>query len=263
MADEDPKAELSELVCRPIGVVRSSTKGKGLLEHQPDREHSRGGVIELIGGHDFEVALSDLAGFSRIWLLWWFHRNHSWRPKVLPPRGRVGRRGLFATRAPYRPNPIGLTSVPLLEIRGRRLYIGPHDLLDGTPILDIKPYLPSVDAHLDEREGWLELLESDAPKYQLCLSPRAQRQIAWLGRHYHADFPGRVSRILSRDPYPHKSRRITRLPNEFRLGCGAWRVFFDVHGSEVVVDRVDSGLYEPSDNPEAPIHRAFRSENWE
>lgn len=249
------------LVCRPIGFVRSQTKGKGLLEHQPDAEHSRGGVIELIGGHDFEVALCDLEGFSRIWLLWWFHRNVGWRPKVLPPRGRVGRRGLFATRAPYRPNPIGLTSVPLLEVRGRKLYIGPHDLLDGTPILDIKPYLPSYDVFADEREGWLETL-AEASDYTLIFTARAREQLDWLGVHYHPDFPSRVERLLSLDPYPHKTRRITRLPGEYRLGCGAWRVFFQIEGRQVVIDRVGSALYEPTDNPEAPIHRRFREQAW-
>jgi tRNA-Thr(GGU) m(6)t(6)A37 methyltransferase TsaA len=265
--DDEPEAtghaKADQLVCRPIGYVRSITRGKGLLEHQPDPEHSRGGVIELIGGHDFEVALCDLAGFSRIWLLFWFHRNHGWRPKVLPPRGRVGRRGLFATRAPYRPNPIGLTSVPLLKVQGRKLLIGPHDLLDGTPILDIKPYLPSYDSYPEEREGWLETLEESGPAYELLFSPLAQQQMQWLETHYHPDFPSRVRRLLESDPYPHKTRRITRQPDEFRLGCGAWRVYFLIEGKQVLIRRIDSGLYEPSDNPEAGVHRRFRAESWE
>lgn len=218
----------------------------------------------MVGGHDFEMALCDLAGFSRIWLLWWFHHNEGWRPKVLPPRGRVGRRGLFATRAPYRPNPIGLTSVPLLEVKGRKLIIGPHDLLDGTPILDIKPYLPSVDCFPNEREGWLEKLDEDAgPTFELVFTPAARQQLEWLGKHYHADFPSRVTRILSTDPYPHKTRRITRLPNEFRLGCGAWRVFFQIDGERVLIDRIGSGLYEPTDNPEAEVHFRFREQVWD
>lgn len=216
-----------------------------------------------MGGHDFEMALCDLGGFSRIWLLWWFHRNLGWRPKVLPPRGRVGRRGLFATRAPYRPNPIGLTSVPLLEIKGRKLIIGPHDLLDGTPILDIKPYLPSVDSFPAEREGWLESLLEPGPAYELVFTPAARRQLDWLGEHYHADFPARVARVLSADPYPHKTRRITRLPHEYRLGCGAWRVYFQIEGQKVLISRVGSGLYEPTSNPESEVHLRFREQVWE
>lgn len=243
--------------------MRSVTAGKGLLEHQPDPQRSRGGVIELVGGHNFEVALCDLAGFSRIWLLWWFHRNQGWRPKVLPPRGRVGRRGLFATRAPYRPNPIGLTSVPLLGIRGRRLFIGPHDLLDGTPILDIKPYLPSVDSFPQESEGWLKELTPEAPRYELVFTALAQRQLDWLGEQFHPDFPARVVRLLSNDPYPHKTRRITRLPNELRLGCGAWRVYYQVEGQRVLIDRIGSGLHEPTGHPEEEIHRRFVQQSWE
>lgn len=233
------------------------------MEHQPDAERSRGGVIRLIGGHDFEASLSDLTGFSRIWLLWWFHHNEGWRPKVLPPRGRVGRRGLFATRAPYRPNPIGLTSVPLLEVKGRKLVIGPHDLLDGTPILDIKPYLPSVDSHPEAREGWLEMLQEEVPRYELIFTPQAQRQLDWLGEHFHPDFPSRVTRILSQDPLPHKTRRITRLPDGLRLGCGAWRVYFQVDGQKVWISHLGSGLHEPTGKPEAPIHLRFRQENWD
>lgn len=232
------------------------------MEHQPIPGRSRDGVIELIGGHDFEVALCDLEGFSRIWLLWWFHRNEGWRPKVLPPRGRVGRRGLFATRAPYRPNPIGLSSVPLVAIRGRKLFIGPHDLLDGTPILDIKPYLPTVDSFPEERQGWLDLVEEE-PRFELVFSPRAAAQLKWLGRHYHADFPDRVTRILRNDPFPHKTRRITKLPTELRLGCGAWRVYFVVEGERVFIRRIGSGLYEPTTNPEAPVHFDFREQPWE
>ena len=243
--------------------MRSKTRGKGLLEHQPDPERSPDGVIELIGGHDFEVSLCDLEGFSRIWLLWWFHHNVGWRPKVLPPRGRVGRRGLFATRAPYRPNPIGMSCVPLVAVRGRKILIGPHDLLDGTPILDIKPYIPEIDAFPQERQGWLDEVGTEEARFELVFSPRAAAQLAWLGEHFHPDFPGRVSRILESDPFPHKTRRITQLPNELRLGCGAWRVYFVVEGRRVLIDRLASGLYEPTTNPEAPVQLAFRQEPWE
>ncbi len=220
-------------------------------------------MIELIGKHDFEVALSDLEGFSRIWLLWWFHRNEGWKPKVLPPRGRVGRRGLFATRAPYRPNPIGMSSVPLLEVRGRKLIIGPHDLLDGTPILDIKPYIPEIDAFPEESQGWLDLLDEETDIFELVFTAKAAAQLAWLGKHYHPDFPSRVTRILESDPFPHKTRRITKMPKELRLGCGAWRVYFVVEGAQVFIDRIESGLYEPTANPEAGVHLRFRDLAWE
>jgi tRNA-Thr(GGU) m(6)t(6)A37 methyltransferase TsaA len=222
-------------------------------------------VIRLIGGHDFEASLTDLSGFSRIWLLWWFHQNEGWRPKVLPPRGRVGRRGLFATRAPYRPNPIGLTSVPLLEVKGRKLMIGPHDLLDGTPILDIKPYLPSVDSYPDESEGWLEALEEPTPSYELIFTPVARRQLDWLAKNYHPDFASRVTRILAEDPYPHKTRRIARLPDEYRLGCGPWRVFFQIEGQQVLIDRLASGLHEPTTKPESfsALHFRFVEQSWD
>lgn len=236
---------------------------KGLVEHQPDVQRSAGGRVELVGGQDFEIALADLAGFTRIWLIFWFHHNSTWRLKVLPPRGRTGRRSLFATRAPYRPNPIGMTSVPLREVRGRVLEIGPHDLLDGTPILDIKPYIPEFDAHPHERVGWLEDLTEPAGRFLLSWSPRARAQIDWLNAHYHPELGERITRILSSDPFPHKTRRITRTPRGLRLGCGAWRVYYEVVEQTVEIAEVESALYEPSEHAEAPLHRAFRARCWE
>ena len=107
-------------------------------------------------------ALRGLDGFSHIWLIWGFSGNsHSWSPTVRPPRlGGNVRMGVFATRSPFRPNPIGLSSVRLESIEsdgenGLVLIVSGADLMDGTPIYDIKPYLPGVDAHPDATEGFV------------------------------------------------------------------------------------------------------------
>ena len=107
-------------------------------------------------------ALRGLEGFSHIWLIWGFSGNcHSWSPTVRPPRlGGNVRMGVFATRSPFRPNPIGLSSVRLESIEtdgenGLVLIVSGADLMDGTPIYDIKPYLPGVDAHPDATEGFV------------------------------------------------------------------------------------------------------------
>lgn len=88
-----------------------------------------------------------LDGCTHLWLLFWFHRQtQNWSPKVRPPRlGGNVKRGVFATRSPFRPSPIGLSAVELLKVEGYRLLLGGVDLLDGTPILDIKPYVPYSD----------------------------------------------------------------------------------------------------------------------
>lgn len=101
------------------------------------------GIIELRQG--LQNALADLNGFSHVWVLFWCHLARGWKSKVQPPRDQH-KRGLFATRAPNRPNPIGLSCVALRGIAARKLLIADHDLLDGTPVLDIKPYLPYSDA---------------------------------------------------------------------------------------------------------------------
>ena len=99
--------------------------------------------------------LLDLDGFERIWVLYAFHRTEFRGLQVVPYRDTIPH-GIFATRAPARPNPIGMSCVRLLGIRGHRLEIGEVDILDGTPILDIKPYIPEYDAYPAARAGWVE-----------------------------------------------------------------------------------------------------------
>ena len=96
---------------RPIGYVRTQKSLKFEALHQPDEEIEEQSVLELLPGEEYRRALQDVEGFSRIWLIWWFHRNSSWRSLVLPPRGPAHRRGVFATRSPHRPNPLGITPV--------------------------------------------------------------------------------------------------------------------------------------------------------
>lgn len=234
------------LSCRPIGVIRTEMRAKFDAPHQPDLLAQQRSVIELLPDEDFELALTDLAGFERIWLIWWFDRNSNWRPMVRTPRGKTHRRGVFATRSPHRPNPIGITSVPLLEIRGRELIVGSNDLLDNTPILDIKPYISEVDSFPGQRNGWLaeiEEMEEKVEDFRVVLSPTAQEQCGWLREKWAIDFMPRVSGILAMSPYPSRRHRITRPKDGIsRLSCGVWRVFFSIRGSEVVIERIAPGF---------------------
>ena len=141
------------LELEPIGVVRSPFTEKMQAPRQPNTPQAAAGSIQLYAGQDFEHALEDLASFRYIWILFWFDRAEGWRPKVLPPRS-VKRRGVFATRSPHRPNPIGMSLVELIGIDGLVLSVRGLDLLDGTPVLDIKPYLSSV-APDEIHRGWL------------------------------------------------------------------------------------------------------------
>ncbi len=233
-----------ELTVTPIGVVRSSMRRKFDAPHQPDRNGSDRSVIELSPQHELEVALSDLAGFDYIWLLFWFHKNSTWRPKVQPPRGEAVKRGVFATRSPHRPNPIGLTAVPLISITGRQITIGSCDLIDGTPILDIKPYIPAIDSFPDSKIGWLKQIEESLespPAFTVELDATARRQATWLkARELH--FLDKAIQILERDPSPNRTRRIRKFgAGLFRMGCGEWRIFFSREGSAVTIHSFQPG----------------------
>lgn len=138
-----------------IGTVHSPYRERYAAPRQPALETAEPATIELCPGMNLEQALADLEGFSHIWVIYWMHLNRGWNPTVVPPRGPKVRRGLFSTRAPHRPNSIGLSAVRLTSIEGRRLHIEDHDMLDGTPILDIKPYIPYTDAHPEASSGWL------------------------------------------------------------------------------------------------------------
>jgi tRNA-Thr(GGU) m(6)t(6)A37 methyltransferase TsaA len=143
-----------QITMQPIGRVHSSYKERFAAPRQPGLADAEPATIELNAGHNFEQAVQDLDSFSHIWVLYWMHLNSGWNPTVMPPRGPKIRRGLFSTRAPHRPNSIGLSVVRLKRIEGRTLFIEEHDMLDGTPVLDIKPYLPYADAIPEAENGW-------------------------------------------------------------------------------------------------------------
>lgn len=115
-------------------------------------------VIEFVDGFPPE-AFRDLAGFDRLWLVFVFDRSEGWKAEVRPPRGG-GKRSVLATRSPHRPNAIGLSAVQLVAVEGHGLRVRGVDLLDGTPILDIKPYVPYADAFPDSRAGWIDAMDA-------------------------------------------------------------------------------------------------------
>lgn len=230
---------LPSLTLRPIGFIASSKQVKFDARHQPAEGEPERSVLELLPDSNYEQALQDLAGFSRVWLVWWFHRNTTWRPQVIPPRGPEQKRGVFATRSPHRPNPLGLTPVQLIAIEGRRLILGPCDLVDGTPVFDLKPYIPAIDSFPDERGGWNDAVEAayqTPPRFSVTLAPLAETQADWLRANWQIDFRPRLFELLARDPSPHRARRIKqRRDGRFVIGCGAWYAIFVVDARVVTV----------------------------
>jgi len=141
------------IVLRPIGIIHTAFREAAGTPIQPRFAGGSKGRVEVF--RPYAPALKDLDGFERVWLLYWLHAAGA--PKLLVrPYMDTTERGLFATRAPSRFNPIGLSPVRLLGMKGNILHIEDVDILDGTPLLDIKPYCPKFDCFEAARSGWLD-----------------------------------------------------------------------------------------------------------
>jgi tRNA-Thr(GGU) m(6)t(6)A37 methyltransferase TsaA len=138
----------------PIGIIHSPFMEQEGMPIQPPGAAGVKGTVEVL--EDFHSGLKDLEGFSHIILLYHFHRSQGFNLHVVPFMDSEPR-GVFATRAPKRPNPIGFSVVQLDKIEDGVLYIRNVDILDGTPLLDIKPYVPEFDTYVETRTGWLEI----------------------------------------------------------------------------------------------------------
>ena len=183
-------------------------------------------------------ALRGIEGYSHLWLIWGFHKGErdEWSPTVRPPRlGGNKRMGVFATRSPFRPNPIGLSSVKLLKVESRKskdascsleLLVSGADLLDGTPIYDIKPYLSFSDSHEDAKNGFAEgtkgySLKVDWGDVDECMEENVRKDIEY---------------ILSQDPRPGYQDDPER---EYKLDYAGWTVTFQVKNDVVYVKNME------------------------
>lgn len=180
-------------------------------------------------------ALRGLEDFSHIWLIWQFSEavRDTWSPTVRPPRlGGNARMGVFATRSPFRPNPIGLSSVRLREIlydtvQGPVLIVEGADLMDGTPIYDIKPYLPITDCHADAKGGFSD--EKSGYGLDVIFPGTLQQSLP-------LDKLKGLQQILSQDPRPAYQDDPTR---EYKLSYAGFRVVFQVENDILTVKKVE------------------------
>lgn len=260
-------AALCTMTLEPIGVVRSPFQERVEAPRQPRAAEAVEGTVELLAGRGYEDALSDLALWDYVWLVVWFDRSRGFRPKVAPPRS-AQKRGVFATRAPYRPNPIGLSVVRLLSVEGLVLRVRGLDLLDGTPLLDLKPYVPYTDAIPEANHGWLDLASGSGARpadpldrVEVTFAPHAAEQLAYLEAEHGIALAPRIVAQLSLGTAPHAYRRIRREGDRLRLALKDWRVFFRAEATRAEVEHIASG-YRPralfgADASAPPAHRAF------
>ncbi len=215
---------------QPIAYIENDFTGKFGIPRQSLLTESMISTIRFIPPYDVKEAFDGLEEFSHLWLVWVFSENlgRTFNPTVRPPvLGGNERKGVFATRSPFRPNPIGLTCVKLEQIREEdgkvSLVVSGADLMNGTPILDIKPYIPYADAHPEAQQGF-------AP------NPETRR----LQVEYLAAFPDDMSEtrrkalteILAADPHPQYQHDPNRV---YGMNYGKWNVRFSVNADKVTL----------------------------
>lgn len=191
-------------ICEPVAIAHTPFKEKFAIPRQPQLAPAATGIIQLCAPYDDPLALAGLEGVSHVWLLFAFHRatppKAGPRLRVRPPRlGGNEQCGVFATRSSHRPNNIGQSVVALERIEGTRLWVSGVDLLDGTPILDIKPYVPYADA-LPHAYNHL----APKPPAQVTVEWRteARQQAEWQQQRLQQPVIELIEQCLAQDPKP-------------------------------------------------------------
>ncbi len=227
---------------KPVGIVRSCFPEKFGIPRQPGLVREAHARLELRAPYDRREALEGLETFSHLWLVFVFHASlqEAWKPTVRPPRlGGNKRVGVFASRSMFRPNPIGLSVVELERIdtggSPACLYLKGVDLLDGTPVLDIKPYLPYVDAIPDARGGYAA--STPEPRLSVSFTRQAENQCACHETRY-PQLRTLITRLLALDPRPaYYGSDETR--TEFGMRLLEFEVKWQAEGQQVMVLAVE------------------------
>ena len=250
----------------PIGYFEGGSSYKYTVPRQGVLNPGHPGTVVLCEGRDLELAVRNLEGFERIWLIFHFHENSEWQPLVRPPilPPELKRVGLFASRSPYRPNPIGLSSVRLLTVDGLRLVVDEVDLIDGTPVLDIKPYIPKIDSFPDAACGWVERQQSDrwAVAMSSQFSEQAAQILAWDGPELAA-----IADVqLHENPFDVSRKRVSVEGATGVLSIRMFRIHFvvDADARVITLASIVSGytqedLVEGAPDPygDKDLHRRF------
>ncbi len=249
---------MQEIIYKPIGVFKSPQTQPVDSPRQGSLAEENKGVIEL--NKDFPLeSLTDLEGFERLWVVYDFHLNKAWKPMVRPPRGADKKRGVFATRSPYRPNSIGISCVRLEKIERGKVFVTAHDLLDGTPVLDIKPYLPYSDSFPESKTGWLGQVQ----EFDIFESENFKEKLIWLEEKLQKPLGSMVRNQLGSDPTNGKIKRVKPSPKGYCLSYRTWRIDFEVSAKSVKLLDLRSGyshvelIDENDPYGDKSIHKSF------
>jgi tRNA (adenine37-N6)-methyltransferase len=217
----------------PIGYIESCFKEKFGIPRQSGLVTGAHGIVKLGKNPDLKTAIRCLEGFSHLWLIFVFHKHGSlnWKPSIRPPRlGGARKVGVLASRSPHRPNPIGLSVVALDRIDldakgGPEIHVRGIDILDGTPILDLKPYIPFADSVPNALAGWAA---EPIPRTEVILSPEAE--VAIERRRGYPQLRTLIIEMLELDPRPaSQSRKLPATSPEAQGTSHGFRLLeFDV-----------------------------------
>ncbi|PIU20212.1 MAG: tRNA (N6-threonylcarbamoyladenosine(37)-N6)-methyltransferase TrmO [Elusimicrobia bacterium CG08_land_8_20_14_0_20_59_10] len=229
------------LELKPIGILESCFQEKFGTPRQPGLVPGSAAKLRIFPKFAPEHSLEGLDGFSHVWLLAWFHlsTNKTFHPKIHPPRLKGGKIGVFASRSPHRPNPVGLSLAKLERVEGGTLFLSGVDLINGTPILDIKPYLPDHDRADGVRAGWAE--KNAFPELEVKFSPRARADVARVEASGYAGMGRLISDTLRHDP--RNMRDKTQMADGVDMGffLANHDVHFSVKGRTATVLRIETG----------------------
>lgn len=223
---------------KAIAFVKSDQKYKYDSPRQGILSEEVGQCIQFVEGVNWQQAMEGLEGFERIWLIYQFHLNEHWKLKTTLPRKADTKKGVLASRSPYRPNPIGMSCVKLEKIEKNQLWVSQSDLLDQTPILDIKPYIPYTDSFPEAQVAhWLK--DSYVADYKIRYSDLAQDKLNFLNAN---DFSLEqfIEVQLSEEPLNTKKKRLKNILASSAIWCyRTWRISFFVEEESKVISIID------------------------
>jgi len=256
---------MAELTTPIIGYFKGKKKSKSAIPRQACNSKASG-HIEFVRGFDHQLAMTGLEKMSHVWLIFQFHQAASKaKPLVRPPRASDKLIGLYATRSPYRPSRMGLSLVEVDQVKDKKLFVKHVDLLDGTPIFDIKPYHVESDVAQNPRLGWMDEIENW--KYEL--SPLVIKKMNWLKIDELEDF---LFASLSSNPLQKGRKRIKQISDDdiYLMAYRTWRFKIQVEiesRSSTVLDLVSGYSADELKSKTDPfedkkIHQLFLKTNF-
>lgn len=229
----------------PIGYMRTCFTEKFGAPRQPLMIPDATGILKLNPDPAFAQAVEELGSFSHLWIIFVFHQHAGmpWHPRIQPPRAEIKKVGVFASRSPHRPNPIGISAVKLEKIDfnaegGIEIHVSGVDILDGTPVLDIKPYLPYADSIPEASSGWAE---SEISRFPVSFSEAA---LAELEKRKDPRLKSLIEQTLALDPRPISQRKAMPIEGSasngmtFRFRLAGYDIEWEIRGGTLQIKQL-------------------------